>query len=87
MTPDLYGAWLTAGNNLQPIGDWIVDFVLTVGPGCLLCAAMWLAIWAWDKASPALARRHQRRREIRQLRQLYKQPSTHPGRRTRREKP
>lgn len=23
MTPDLYGAWLTAGNNLQPIGDWI----------------------------------------------------------------
>lgn len=23
MTPDLYDAWLTAGNNLQPIGDWL----------------------------------------------------------------
>lgn len=23
MTPDLYGAWLTAGNNLQPIGAWL----------------------------------------------------------------
>lgn len=24
MNPDLYGAWLTAGNNLQPVGDWLV---------------------------------------------------------------
>lgn len=24
MTPDLYGAWLTAGTNLQPAGDWVV---------------------------------------------------------------
>ena len=23
-TPDLYGAWLTAGNNLQGVGAWIV---------------------------------------------------------------
>jgi hypothetical protein len=23
MNPDLYAAWLTAGNNLQPVGDWI----------------------------------------------------------------
>lgn len=23
MTPDLYGAWLTAGNNLQPVGAWL----------------------------------------------------------------
>ena len=23
MNPDLYAAWLTAGNNLQPVGEWI----------------------------------------------------------------
>ncbi|MFJ9633718.1 hypothetical protein ACIRU8_39100 [Streptomyces sp. NPDC101175] len=23
MNVDLYGAWLTASNNLQPVGDWI----------------------------------------------------------------
>ncbi|MER8004815.1 hypothetical protein [Streptomyces sp. NPDC094149] len=23
MTPDLYAAWLAAGNNLQPYGAWI----------------------------------------------------------------
>lgn len=23
MNPDLYGAWLEAGNNLQPYGAWI----------------------------------------------------------------
>lgn len=23
MSPDLYAAWLTAGNNLQPYGDWL----------------------------------------------------------------
>jgi hypothetical protein len=23
MNPDLYGAWLTAGNNLQPVGAWL----------------------------------------------------------------
>lgn len=23
MTPDLYGAWLTAGDRLQPIGAWL----------------------------------------------------------------
>lgn len=23
MNPDLYDAWLTAGNNLQPLGDWL----------------------------------------------------------------
>lgn len=23
MTRDLYAAWLTAGNNLQPVGEWL----------------------------------------------------------------
>lgn len=23
VTPDVYAAWLTAGNNLQPVGRWL----------------------------------------------------------------
>lgn len=66
MTPNLYDAWLTAGNNLQPAGDWFVDFMLTVGPGLCLAFAAWLALWAWDWAIPRLAARR-RRRSIRRL--------------------
>ena len=25
MTPDLYAAWLTAGDNLQSVGAWLAD--------------------------------------------------------------
>lgn len=43
MTPDLYGAWLTAGNTLQPIGDWITAHWL---PLTILAAGLTLAAWA-----------------------------------------
>lgn len=85
MNPNLYNAWLTAGNNLQPAGDWFVDFMLTVGPGLCLAIAAWLALWAWDWAVPRLTARQRRRSEIRQLKRIYKQPSTHPAHRTRKE--
>jgi hypothetical protein len=26
VSPDVYGAWLTAGNNLQPAGAWLADW-------------------------------------------------------------
>jgi hypothetical protein len=43
MTPDLYDAWLTAGNNLQPIGDWFAAH----WPGLAILAAG-LAAVAWS---------------------------------------
>ena len=42
MTPDLYDAWLTAGNNLQPIGDWVAAHWL---PLATLVATLAFAIW------------------------------------------
>jgi hypothetical protein len=43
MNPDLYAAWLTAGNNLQPAGAWLADW------WPLLTAAAVLTVigWAW----------------------------------------
>ncbi len=42
-TPDVYGAWLTAGNNLQPVGDWLADHWI----GLAILAAG-LAAVAWS---------------------------------------
>jgi hypothetical protein len=41
MNPDLYGAWLTAGNNLQPVGAWLG------GNWIWLAAAVVAAGFAW----------------------------------------
>jgi len=41
MNPDLYGAWLTAGNNLQPVGDWLA------GNWIWLTAVVVAAGFAW----------------------------------------
>jgi hypothetical protein len=43
MTPDLYDAWLTAGNNLQPIGDWLAAHW---PPLAILAALLAFAAWA-----------------------------------------
>jgi hypothetical protein len=56
---------VTAGNNLQPIADWLLDQLHTFGPGVVFVAvskATWLLL---DR----LAERHQRRRGIRRLQQ------------------
>lgn len=47
MTPDLYGTWLTAGNNLQLIGDWLAAH----WPGLTAsAAALTFAAWAIRRA-------------------------------------
>lgn len=43
MTPNLYDAWLTAGNNLQPIGDWLTVHWLHLA---ILAAGLAFATWA-----------------------------------------
>lgn len=46
MNPDLYDAWLTAGTNLQPIGDWLADHGLG-----LAALAVGLTLIAWSVRS------------------------------------
>lgn len=48
MTPDLYGAWLTAGNTLQPYGAWIARNWPNLTIAILLAVA---ACWSIRKAS------------------------------------
>ena len=46
MTPDLYGTWLEAGDNLQPIGDWIVRNWPNLAVALALIAfAVWAIRW------------------------------------------
>jgi hypothetical protein len=47
MNPDLYGAWLTAGNNLQPIGDWLGRNWIWLGAAVVAAGVAW---WALRKA-------------------------------------
>jgi len=48
MNPDLYGAWLTAGNNLQPLGDWLIGHWIGLTAAAVAAGAAW---WALRKAS------------------------------------
>lgn len=43
MTADMYAAWLTAGNNLQPIGAWLAGNWMWLVPA--LAAAVF-AVWS-----------------------------------------
>jgi hypothetical protein len=44
VNPDLYGAWLTAGNNLQPAGAWIARNWTNLAIAAVLAIAACL-IW------------------------------------------
>ena len=44
MTPDLYGAWLTAGLQLQPYGAWIAHNWPNLAAAAVLAAVAWRAI-------------------------------------------
>ena len=46
MTPDVYAAWLTAGDNLQPIGDWIAGHWTGLVALAVAFAALWVVWWA-----------------------------------------
>jgi len=48
MNPDLYGAWLTAGNNLQPVGAWLGRNWIWLGAAVVAAGFAW---WALRKAS------------------------------------
>ena len=54
MNPDLYGAWLTAGDRLQPVGDW----ALTHWDWLALPAIAVFAAWAIWKCLPHGAAYH-----------------------------
>jgi hypothetical protein len=44
MNPDLYGAWLTAGNNLQPVGAWIGANWIWLAAAALAAGFAWWAL-------------------------------------------
>lgn len=44
MNVDLYGAWLTAGNNLQPLGDWIGAHWIGLAAAITAITLAWLAL-------------------------------------------
>lgn len=44
MTPDLYGAWLAAGDRLQPAGAWLAGWWPLLAAALLLTVIGW-ALW------------------------------------------
>ena len=44
MTVDLYGAWLAAGNNLQPVGDWLIGHWIGLGVAAVAAGFAWWAL-------------------------------------------
>jgi hypothetical protein len=44
MNPDLYGAWLTASNNLQPVGAWIGRNWIWLGAVLVAAGIAWWAL-------------------------------------------
>ncbi|MFI6560344.1 hypothetical protein [Streptomyces sp. NPDC050534] len=46
-TPDVYAAWLTAGNNLQPVGAWLGNNWPNVAIAAGLLA---FAVWSINRA-------------------------------------
>jgi hypothetical protein len=46
VTPDVYDAWLTAGDTLRPYGDWIATNWLWLAAGLLILAAAVVVRWA-----------------------------------------
>lgn len=59
-TPDLYAAWLTAGNNLQPVGTWIAHNWINLAIAISLAVTGWRIIrWAVRHDQPARGREGQ----------------------------
>lgn len=76
MNPDLYGAWLTAGNNLQPVGAWIGRNWAWLAAAALAAGFAWWALrrelrGASDQVGAILADQPQRQPE--------QQPGTDAG--------
>ena len=46
MNRDLYAAWLTAGNNLQPVVDWTVGHWTGLVALAVAAAALWVVWWS-----------------------------------------
>ena len=46
MNDDVYAAWLTAGNNLQPIGAWIGGHWTGLVALAVAAAALWVVWWS-----------------------------------------
>jgi hypothetical protein len=65
MTVDLYGAWLAAGNNLQPVGAWLGRNWIGLTAAVLAAGFAWWALRrelraADDQVTAILADRPQR---------------------------
>jgi hypothetical protein len=54
MTPDLYGAWLEAGDRLQPVGDWLGRNGINLAVAVVLFA---FAAWAIRRSLRDASRR------------------------------
>ncbi len=77
MNPDLYGAWLTAGNNLQPVGAWLGRNWIWLTAAVVAAGAAWWALrrelrGAGDQVTAILADQPQRQPE-------QQQPGTDAG--------
>lgn len=46
MNRDLYAAWLTAGNRLQPVGEWTVGHWTGLVALAVAAAALWVVWWS-----------------------------------------
>ncbi len=57
---DALDGFITAGEKTSTVIVWIVEFILLIGPGCVVCFAAWLCVWAWDKNDARRARRRGR---------------------------
>jgi cbb3-type cytochrome oxidase subunit 3 len=44
MNPDLYAAWLAAGNNLQPVGAWLGRNWAWLGAAVVAAGVAWWAL-------------------------------------------
>ena len=56
MNPNLYDAWLTAGNTLQPVGDWIVAHWPGLAASTAALAFAWWALRRTIRATDQPAR-------------------------------
>lgn len=50
MSVDLYAAWLTAGNNLQPIGAWLGGNWIWLVAAVTAAATAWWAVRRWIRS-------------------------------------